>query len=222
MKKVIFAFVTAVLLVSCKQSVLSDSFVQFDQSQPVNVKSINSFPNKYLGTFAMDESHQITINPKSIYLNQIDTMEVAQKDLDSIPEISFKNNQVIDKQTGKTSKAWVKKDTIYWQVKSQDTLFSFAENEVAKEFKSSLILNRKEYNSYKVSCLTFHNSGVNLVQLGTKRDAVLIQNKLKIHRDVVIQDGDTTHVVLSPTRADFRKLLRLEGLEYQAAYPIKK
>jgi len=76
-------------------------------------------------------------------------------------------------------------------------------------------------NSYKVSCVKWTNSGVNLVQFGTKKDANLIQNKLKIHRDVVIQDGDTTHVVLSPTRADFRKLLRLNEMEYQAEYPIK-
>lgn len=222
MKKVIFVFIAAVLFVSCKQSVLSDSFIQFDQPQPVNVNSINSFPNKYLGTFAMDESHHITINPKSIYLNQIDTMEVAQKDLDSIPEISFKNNQIIDNKTGKSCLTWIKHDTIFWQIKTQDTLFSFSENEIAKEYKSSLILNRKVANTYKVSYVKFANLGVDLVQLGTKKDADLVQNKLKIHRDVIIQDGDTIHIVLSPTRADFRKLLRLDGMEYQATYPIKK
>jgi len=124
-EKVIFVFVVTVLLVSCKESVLSDSFVQFNQPQPVNVAAINSFPNKYLGTFEMDESHTIVINSKSIYLNQIDTMEIAKKDLDSLPEIIFKNNQITDKETGKTCVTWVKKDTIFGKLKLKILFFFF-------------------------------------------------------------------------------------------------
>jgi len=221
MKKVALVFVIAVMFVSCKQSILSDSFIYFNQPQPDNVDAISSFPKKYLGTFSMDDSHQIVILPKAIFLNLVDTMEVAKKDIDSIPSLSYKNDQITDKETGKKANAWVKNDTIYWEVKNQDTIFSFSENEIAKVYKSSLILNKKVGDNYQVSFIKFNNKRNKFIQLGTKRDAALIQNELKIQRDIIVENGDTTHVILTPTRSDFRKLLRLDGIEYQSNYHSK-
>jgi hypothetical protein len=36
-----------------------------------------------------------------------------------------------------------------------------------------------------------------------------------------MKENDTLHVLLTPSRADFRKLLRLDGFEYATIYLMK-
>jgi hypothetical protein len=221
MKKLALLFVLSVIMVSCKQTTLSDSFIYFNVPQPVNVDVINSFPRKYQGIFTLDNSNLLIVKEKFIFRKQIDTIEVSKNELDSIPEIQFKNGQVFDKNTNKRYTTTCKNDTISWQQIQIDTIFSFAKNEVAKEYKLSLILNKKVADNYQVSYIKFTNLGNKYIQLGTKKDASLIQNTLKIPRDIIIENSDTTHVILTASRADFRKLLRLDGMEYQSNYNFK-
>jgi hypothetical protein len=84
-----------------------------------------------------------------------------------------------------------------------------------------LILNKKVNDNYQVSYIKITNLGNKYIQLGTKKDASLIQNTLKIPRDVIIENSDTTHIILAASRADFRKLLRLDRMEYQSNYNLK-
>jgi hypothetical protein len=221
MKKLALVFVLSVLMVSCKQTTLSDSFIYFNEPQPINVDVINSFPKKYQGTFVLDDSNILIVQEQCIFKKQIDSIEISKKDLDSIPEIQFKDGQVFDKNSHKKYKATIVNDTISWQQVQIDTIFSFSENEIAKEFKSSLILNKKGADNYQVSYIKYTNSSNKYIQLGTKKDASLIQNTIGIPRDVVIENSDTTHFVLKASRADFRKLLRLDGMEYQTIYSSK-
>ena len=208
-------------MVSCKQTNLLDSFIYFNEPQPANVDEINSFPKKYQGTFTLDNSNLLIVQERCIFKKQIDTIEISKKDLDSIPEIQFKDGQIFDKNTQKTYKTTIVNDTISWQQVQIYTIFSFAENEVAKEYKSSLILNKKVNDNYQVSYIKITNLGNKYIQLGTKKDASLIQNTLKIPCDVIIENSDTTHIILAPSRADFRKLLRLDRMEYQSNYNLK-
>jgi len=82
MKKLALVFVVAVLLTSCKQSILSNSFVYFNEPQPVNVDEIISFPKKYQGTFTLDNSNFLIVQEKCIFKKQIDSIEISKKDLD--------------------------------------------------------------------------------------------------------------------------------------------
>jgi hypothetical protein len=89
-------------MVSCKQTNLLDSFIYFNEPQPANVDEINSFPKKYQGTFTLDNSNLLIVQERCIFKKQIDTIEISKKDLDSIPEIQFKDGQIFDKNTQKT------------------------------------------------------------------------------------------------------------------------
>lgn len=218
MKKILLIFASTFLFVSCKQHVLSDSFIYFSESQPVNVDEVTSFPKKYIGTYTMDYSHQIEIQSKMVLLKQIETIEATKSELDSLPGIQFKNNQIYDVERKIACKTFVKNDTIQWEMVNTDTLFSFAENEVAKIYKSSLILNKEIEGNFQVNILKFNSLGVTEVQLGTENDASFIHNELQIPRDVIIENSDTIRVVLTPSRADFRKLLRLDNFEFQNQY----
>ncbi len=221
MKKISLLLLVSVLFLSCKEHVLSDSFIYFNEAQPTNVDAITSIPQKYRGTYSMNDSREMNIQSKTIVVTQIDTIKATRSELDSIPGIQFKNNQVYDTDRKIYYATLVKNDSITWKMTSSDTIFSFAENEVAKIYKSSLILNKQINGNEQVNVLKFNGNGLTEIQLGTKNDANVIQNRLHISREIIIQNSDTTRIILKPTRADFRKLLRLEDFEYQNKYRLK-
>ncbi len=221
MKKISLLLLVSVLFLSCKEHVLSDSFIYFNEAQPTNVDGITSIPQKYCGTYSMNHSREMNIQSRTIIVTQIDTLQATKRELDSIPGIQFKNNQVYDTDRKIYYATLVKNDSITWKMTSSDTIFSFAENEVAKIYKSSLILNKQINGNVQVNVLKFNGNGLTEIQLGTKNDANVIQNKLHISREIIIQNSDTTRIILKPTRADFRKLLRLEDFEYQNKYRLK-
>ncbi|MBX9808452.1 MAG: hypothetical protein K2X95_11715 [Flavobacteriaceae bacterium] len=221
MRNKIALLVLIITLFSCKNDQLKDSYIYFKEPQPTDIESITSFPKTYIGTFGQDYSHLLKIESKYVIKIEIESFDVTKKQLDSLPELEFKNNSVYDKATQKAYKTVVKNDAIQWETERLDTLFSFAENETAKIYKSSLILNKEINGKYQVSIIKFDFSSNKYIQLGTRKDFTKINNLLKIHFDANLENNDTTYVVLKPNRSDFRKLLRIDGFEYEKIYYFK-
>lgn len=218
--KIAFLFLISTLF-SCKDDRLTDSYIYFNEPQPTDVENATSFSNKYIGTFGRDSSHQLKIESKYVIKIEVISFDAAKKQMDSLPDFEFKNNIVYDKATQKAYKTVVKNDTIQWETEELDTLFSFAANETAKIYKSSLILNKKMDGNYLVNIIKFDFSNHKYIQLGTRKDFIKIKNELKIPFDVNVENNDTTFVILKPNRASFRKLLRMEGFEYEKEYDFK-
>mgnify|MGYP001182264527 CR=1 FL=1 len=209
------------MLFSCKNDQLSNSYIYFDQPQPTEVESITSFPKKFTGIFGRDYSNLLKVESKYVIKVEIESFDATKEQLDSLPECEFKNNSVYDKATQKAYKTFVKNDTIQWEVEQLDTIFSFAENESAKIYKSSLILNAAIEGKYQVNIIKFDFSSNKYIQLGTRKDFTRIKKLLKIPFDANVESNDTTYVVLKPSRSDFRKLLRMDGFEYEKIYYFK-
>ncbi len=150
MKIKLTLFILITSLFSCKNDQLTDSYIYFDEPQPKEVESIASFPNKCLGTFRRDYSHQLRVESNYVIQIEIQSCEATKKQLDSLPELVFKNNVVADKNTKKAYKTVVKNDTIQWETERMDILFSFAPNEKAKIYKSNFILNKEVDGMYLV------------------------------------------------------------------------
>jgi len=166
----------------------------------------------------MDYSHQLVIKPKHIYINEIETVTLLKSELDSIAKFQLRNNQVVDLSENKTYKTFIKGDTIAFEIEHLDTLFSFAKNETAKEYKSALILNKKINDNYVTSIIKVSSIGMRHIQLGTKKDFTKLKTELNIPFQATILENDTTSVLLTPSRAHFRKLLRKDGFEYESSY----
>lgn len=205
-------------LFSCKNDKLTNSYIYFNEPQPANVESVSCFPKKYIGVFSRDYSHQLKVESKGIIKIEVNSFDATKKQIDSLPELVFKNNIVYEKETQKAYKTVVKNDTIQWEVERIDTLFSFAKNETAKIYKSCLILNAEIDGKFQVSIIKFDFSSNKYLQLGTRKDFAKINTLLRIPFDANIENNDTTYVVLKPKRSDFRKLLRLEGFEFERIY----
>ena len=221
MKNKIAFLVLIATLFSCKNDQLTDSYIYFNEPQPTDVESVTKFPNKYIRTFNRDYSHQLKVESKYVIKVEIESFDATKKQMDSLPELEFKNNIVYDKATQKAYKTFVKNDTIQWQAERLDTIFSFAENEVAKIYKSSLILNKEVNGNFLVNIIKFDFSSNKYLQFGTRKDFIKIKEQLKIPFEANVENNDTTFVILKPSRADFRKLLRLDGFEYERMYYFK-
>ena len=221
MKNKIAFLVLIATLFSCKNDQLTDSYIYFNEPQPTDVESVTKFPNKYIRTFNRDYSHQLKVESKYVIKIEIESFDATKKQMDSLPELEFKNNIVYDKATQKAYKTFVKNDTIQWEAERLDTIFSFAENEVAKIYKSSLILNKEVNGNFLVNIIKFDFSSNKYLQFGTRKDFIKIKEQLKIPFEANVENNDTTFVILKPSRADFRKLLRLDGFEYERMYYFK-
>jgi hypothetical protein len=217
-------FILATILItlfSCKDSGLNNSFIYFSEAQPTNVDEIKEFPKKFVRTYTLDYSHRLVVQPKCAYILEIETLTALKSELDSIPDFELRNNQVFDKSENKSYKTFIKGDTIAFEIERLDTIFSFAENEIAKQYKSSLVLNKEVDGKYQTSILKLSTIGATHTQLGTRKDFTKLKSELKIPFVAEMKENDTIHVFLTPSRADFRKLLRKEGFEYETFYLLK-
>ena len=212
----------SLFFISCKEDTLNNSFIFFSEAQPANVPAINAFPKYFNGTYALDYSHRLIIEPKIIYIREMELITTRKSELDSLPEFELRNSQVFDRKKDKAYKTFIKGDTISFEFERMDTIFSFATNEIAKDFKSSLILNKKIDDVYQVSVIKVSTIGTQHIQLGTRKDFSKLNANLKIPFQTNMNDSDTSKVILTPSRADFRKLLRQEGFEYQKTYLFNK
>ena len=221
MKNYLILLAGTLLFTSCKESAIENSFIYFSEAQPTNLDAITEFPKKFVRTYTMDYSHRLVVEPKCAYIKEIETITSLKSELDSIPELEFRNNQVYDKSESKAYKTFIKGDTITFEIERLDTIFSFAENEIAKQYKSSLVLNKEVDGKYQTSILKLSTIGASHTQLGTKNDFTKLKSELKIPFVTEMSENDTLHVVLTPSCADFRKLLRKEGFEYESNYLFK-
>ncbi len=208
-------------MVSCKDQGLNNSFIFFSEAQPMNVDEIREFPKNFVRTYTLDYSHRLIVEPKCAYIKEIEIIRSLKSELDSIADLEFRDNQVFDKTENKPYKTFMRGDTISFEIERLDTIFSFAENEIAKKYKSSLILNKEVDGKYQTSILRLSTIGAKHIQLGTKKDFTKLKSELKIPFVAEMKENDTIHVLLTPSRADFRKLLRLEGFEYATFYLMK-
>ena len=153
MKKYFILVALALALVSCEDSGLNNSFIYFSEAQPKNVNRIESFPKKFVQTYMMDYSHRLVVQPKCAYTLEIETIMALKSELDTISEFEIRNNQVFDKSENRTYKTFIKGDTIAFEIERIDTIFSFADNEIAKEYKSTLVLNKEVDGKFQTSIL---------------------------------------------------------------------
>lgn len=217
--KIVFLILIATLF-SCKDDDLAekDSYIFFDKAQPVDVAAVTSFPENNLGTFAIDYSRSITIEPKKIIKRFVNHHECSLKLIDSMPEFEYKNKVIYERETNLPCKTTIKNDIAYWQTETLTTIFSFDTNETAKIYKSDIILNKEYYGSYIVNILKFDLTSNKYTQFGTRNDFLKINQQLNIPFHANVESSDTTYVILCPSHADFRKLLRMEGFEYDKFY----
>lgn len=206
MKKSVLVFSLLVLLVSCHNK--KESFISFNELQPLGVEEIQDVPENWFGTYKAIDSSIISIEKDKIIQKWFNEEKISIQEKDTFSSLTFDENFVTDNQTNQKMKLVTKNDSLFWKSQYSDTIF--IKDKVLKFYKDALIINSNNEGKIYVDVLKKENNQIRKFSIDTKEDFEKLKREIKIDFEYNYSDEDTT-VILKPTRADFRKLLRKKG-----------
>lgn len=206
MKKSVLIFSVFVSLVSCHKR--TESYIEFVENQPIGVEEIFEIPENWFGNYRAIDSSIISIEKDKIIQKRFDGAEISIQEKDSFPGLTFQKDYVIDNTTKEKMKLITKKDSLFWKSQYSDTIS--IKDKVLKFYKNALIINTNNDGKIYVDIFKKENNQIRKFSIDSKEDFEKLKREIKIDFEYKYSDSDTT-VVVKPTRADFRKILRKKG-----------
>lgn len=211
-----------IIMMSCGEKKTFETYIYFDSAQPVKEKDLSSIPNKYVGTYVLNYSNQLMVQSKAIIRRHVEENMFTKSELDSLTAyFQLKDDKLYDVYEKKFHKTRISHDTVFFERESLDTLFSFKPNESLREFKSSLVLNYSYDGLYRVNWVHFGKPVTRITELGSIKDFEKIKLETDLKNDNYQMNADSTYVILKFDQANFRKIHRLDGFEYESFYYFK-
>lgn len=213
MKKFLFLGLVAVVLISCKEVLnAGDLNFYFNSPQPVNDSELSEFPSRFVGTYAFDGKERLVISNFEIY-SENDFLETIHKsEVDSIDGI-YKDGKVI-LNTGEVFNAVEKKDSLLLTGILRDTIFKFSATQKAKRINGNIVLSTKDSIFWKVNIVSLQKDSLKIKHLSTRDDYIAVQHLVKNLK----ASTDTLFININPTRAEFRKILKLKKFGWEKCY----
>ena len=212
MKKYLFLGIVAVALMSCKEE-LNEGMLNFyfDNPQPVNDSELSELPSGFRGSYASDDNERLVISDLAIY-HENDFSETMHKSkVDSIG--IYKNGKVVF-DTGQVFNAVKRNDSLLIIGVLRDTIFKLSTTQKAKRINGQLVLSTKDSVFWKANIVSFERDSLKIKHLSTNEDYIAIQPLVKNLK----ASTDTTFVNINPTRAEFRKILKLRKFGWEKGY----
>ncbi len=206
MKKSVLIFSVFAFLVSCHKRV--ESYIEFAENQPIDVEEIQYVPENWFGNYKAIDSSIISIEKDKIIQKWFDEVKISNQEKDSFPSLTFKKDYVIDNATKQKMKLIAKNDSLFWKSQYSDTIF--VKDKVLKFYKDALIVNTNNEGKIYVDVFKKENNQIRKFSIDSKEDFEKLKREIKIDFEYNYSDNDTT-VVVKPSRADFRKILRKKG-----------
>lgn len=198
--------VTFFLCLACQPAVI------FTDAQPKGVKTKNTFDKKYQGTyFCESDSTWVKVEPRLIYKEKTFLLVTTRAELEE--DVHFYVNG---------DSAYIEYLDIYIELQDleqddivqskatlRDTFFNLNKQGVLKSFKGHQVMSTEHANGHwQVEILTLDKQG-NLSYKRTKEPEDL--KALEAITDVEVLDNEgRTQYQLSPTRKEFKALLKTE------------
>lgn len=194
------------LLVSCHDK--KEAFISFSELQPIGVEEIKEIPENWFGNYKAIDSSIVSIEKDKIIQKWFSDEKIAIKDKDSASYLTFQKDFVVDNTTKQKMKLIAKNDSLFWKSQYSDTIF--VKDKVLKFYKDALIVNTNNEGKIYVDIFKKENKQIRKFSIDSKEDFEKLKREIKIDFEYNFSDNDTT-VVVKPTRADFRKILRKKG-----------
>ena len=209
MKKIFLAHCILLLLISCKKISSQTDYIVFDKPQPDNDSELLSLPSKYLGEFRKNDSTFLFVEKKHIIKKNLWFITIDKDSISQITdEYDMKNNIITNKITKEKYSIKPIKDNFIIKFQSFDTIFFFSENQKAKRINGNLILSQRDSIFWTIQIITIKNKILNIKKLNQPNDLKTIDSILNITSKTI----DSTQTLLTPTRQQFAKILRLKNL----------
>lgn len=194
------------LLVSCHDK--KEAFISFSELQPVGVEEIREIPDTWFGNYKAIDSSIVSIEKDKIIQKWFSDEKIAIKDKDSASYLTFQKDFVVDNETKQKMKLRTKNDTLYWKSQYSDTIL--IKDKALKYYKEALIVNSTIEDKIYIDVFKKENHQIRKFSIDSKDDFEKLKKEIKIDYEYNYSNEDTT-VVVKPTRADFRKILRKKG-----------
>lgn len=183
----------------------------FDKPQPVDVKSLTTFPERLQGKYlAADQASTVTITDKLITRHYDFDFKEHKDSLSS----SYKlvGDTLIDLIDSTKEKISLNGDTIIQHYKGTDTLFCISADNVLKKFKGYYFLNtRYSDNAWEVKKLLLQKGRLTIGNISNEDDV----KKLK---EITETTADTTSTHFTLTRRQFKRFIKQDGFIEQETF----
>ena len=189
-----------ITVTSCKKAVI------FEEAQPQNVKEINSFPRKYIGTYYnLEDKSEITITKYFIFEKMIskDTINIKELHKNEI----IKNDSLFNTKSKEKYKIKKINDSLLTNYVFSDTTFRIGKNNILKKFKGNLFLNKLEEKSgfWSVEKLNLSKGVIKISSIETKTEIELLKSITETKTDTI------KPFKVKPTKKQFKEFINKNG-----------
>lgn len=207
MKKYI-SILAVIIFCSCKE-IPAENSLYFTEAQPISDSQLKKIPSKFTGIYFMKDSVFLNIN-KSMIAYQYDyDVKIHENQMDSLKdEIIFKENKFFLKSTDEVLKSKKIGDSISLNLKYLDTIFAFSKKNIAKRINGKLILSTKDSVYWRIKILTLDENTIKIQELYADSDLKIFDSICNIKGEQI----ENSNVLVQPTRSEFAKILKVEGL----------
>lgn len=176
----------------------------FDKPQPVDVNSINAFPNSVQGNYLSLQDSSIVSITSSMITRSCEYENIVNiSQLDS--NLQLIRDSLFDIRTGESSQVSIEGDSLIWLEHHFDTLFLIDAMNVLKKYKGYYFLNIFiTTDRWEVKKMEFSKKGLTIFKLNRKED-------IKQLKALTATEQDTMPYHFSPTKKQFKQFIKNEG-----------
>lgn len=205
-----------ILLSSCKQAEVPADGIEFlfNETQPVSVSEISSFPNRYLGNYISKDSNYLIISKKNVFYKSVYKMKISFSSFDSIKDsLKIVENKIYLKKN-QFAEYRKLKDSVEITDYSYDTIFSISNNQKAKKTHKTIVLNTKDSIYWTTKFLTLDKNNLKIMALYSNDDLRRIDSLSEVKSYKI--DSIKNRIQLS--RKEFKKMLGLKHFGFEQKF----
>jgi hypothetical protein len=203
MKKILFIFL-AFFMMACDPGVL------FQEPQPEGKKDLQRFPARYQGFYMGQVDSNIYIIKESLILEK-HLLDIAEPVADVLEEgdVVLTGDSILLGEMDLGFPAAFRNDSVFAHLQLYDTVFDIGSGNKLRKMSRSYFLNLESDSLWLVSRLIFTGSGtVYRCMIDKKTEMDLIRQHCAVDT-AGREEGKTGKFILSPSRKELKKLLKL-------------
>lgn len=193
---------------SCKNDLATPVGIDlyFQNTQPVNDSELTKIPNKFLGSYLIDNDFYMVVSKEQILTEYYECFRIHKKEMDSLKrENTVESNRIIDRGNNLIYDFKTIGDSIELSRKDLDTIFEFSPEQKMKRVGNCLILNKKDSVFWKATIIRFKKKSAAIEYLYDLDQLYQLDSLTKIKSKMI----DSSKFILSPSRKEFKKYLEI-------------
>ena len=211
MNKFLIIFTIIMGFTSCEE----ETEVHFEE--PMGKKELTSFDNDLIGSYIGElDSSVIEVGNTWIIHSGTTYFKYSKTLIDSASHLIFEGNLIIDTVENVSYDYLTDGDSIVFGENWIDTIFNISYNQLLMKDNKRYYLNYNEGADWIVRTLDVDKAILKIGRL--KIDSLkLVHQYTEVSRDT-LDNGEIDHHIISPTKKEFKKIMKSDVFEYDQEY----